>query len=201
MTLITFDVNNFVTCCVDFLLSTSSKESKIKFNKRCYITWNFNEIKSKTKNVNGVICKSIRLMQTFWWFNTRQQICYFKINWRNAFIYLFFINWENLTLSGLQNFRKSLKTQEFLKPISEKIVKTEVLSVFVCYCNIRTYFNMPFLYPVILTEYIAMEPRVCVCIYVCMCVCICVCRCVRVWQRSHSKGWVDFDEILYKGSD
>ena len=30
------------------------------------------------------------------------------------------------------------------------------------------------LYSVILTEYVAMEPRVCVCMYVYMCVCVCV---------------------------
>ena len=31
-----------------------------------------------------------------------------------------------------------------------------------------------FLYSVNLTEYVAMEPRVCVCMYVCMCVCMCM---------------------------
>ena len=34
-----------------------------------------------------------------------------------------------------------------------------------------------FLYSVILSEYVAMEPRVCVCMCVCMCICVCVCVC------------------------
>ena len=31
-----------------------------------------------------------------------------------------------------------------------------------------------------MTEYVAMEPRVCVCVCVCMCVCVYVCVCVCV---------------------
>ena len=38
-------------------------------------------------------------------------------------------------------------------------------------------------YSVILTEYVAMEPRVCVCVHVCVCVCmyVCVCVCIYAW--------------------
>ena len=63
-------------------------------------------------------------------------------------------------------------------------------------------FWRPFLlYSVNLTEYVAMEPRVCVCMCVCMYVCVYVCVCVCVWKLSCSNGWVDFDEIFYKWSD
>ena len=58
-----------------------------------------------------------------------------------------------------------------------------------------------FLYSVNLTEYVAMEPRVCVCMCVCMYVCVCVCVCVCVWQRYSPNGWMDFDEIFHKWSD
>ena len=34
-----------------------------------------------------------------------------------------------------------------------------------------------FLYSVILTEYVAIEPRVCVCLCVCVCVCLCIFVC------------------------
>ena len=54
-----------------------------------------------------------------------------------------------------------------------------------------------FLYSVNLTEYVAMEPRVCVCVCVCLSVCLSVC----VWKLSCSNGWVDFDEIFYKWFD
>ena len=43
--------------------------------------------------------------------------------------------------------------------------------------------KLPF-YSVILPEYAAMEPRLCVCMCVCMCVyvCVCVCVCVKALQ-------------------
>ena len=55
-----------------------------------------------------------------------------------------------------------------------------------------------FLYSVNLTEYVAMEPRVCVCmyvcmfvcIYVCMCVCVCVCVCVCDSATAQTDGWI-----------
>ena len=37
-----------------------------------------------------------------------------------------------------------------------------------------------FLYSVILTEYVAIEPRVCVCVYMCMYACVYVCMYARV---------------------
>ena len=41
------------------------------------------------------------------------------------------------------------------------------------------WFVSMFLYSVISTEYVAMEPRVCVfmCVRLCGCVCVCVCVC------------------------
>ena len=50
-----------------------------------------------------------------------------------------------------------------------------------------------FLYSVILTEYVAIEPRVCVC--VCVCVSVCVCHLYSL------NGWTDFDETFHKSSD
>ena len=50
----------------------------------------------------------------------------------------------------------------------------------------------PFLYSVNLTEYVAMNPRVCVCLCVCVCVCVCV---------SHlysPNGWTNFDETFHR---
>ena len=45
-------------------------------------------------------------------------------------------------------------------------------------------FQFLFLYSVILTEYNAIEPGVCVCMYVCMytrvCMCVCVCVCAFI---------------------
>ena len=38
-----------------------------------------------------------------------------------------------------------------------------------------------------LTEYVAMEPRVCVCVYVCVCVC-CVCVCDSA--TAQTDGWI-----------
>ena len=50
-----------------------------------------------------------------------------------------------------------------------------------------------FLYSVNLTEYVAMEPRVCVCMYVCVCVCVyvcvCVCVCVTALQPKRMDGF------------
>ena len=46
-----------------------------------------------------------------------------------------------------------------------------------------------FLYSVDLTEYVAMEPRVCVCLSVCLSVC--------VWKLCSPNEWMDFDEIFY----
>ena len=56
---------------------------------------------------------------------------------------------------------------------------------------------MFFLYSVILTEYVAIEPRVCV--HVCMCVYVRPSLCV--WQRCSPNGWIHFNETFYKWSD
>ena len=45
-----------------------------------------------------------------------------------------------------------------------------------------------FLYSVNLTEYVAMEPRVCVCVYVCVCVCVCMCVCDSA--TAQTDGWI-----------
>ena len=52
--------------------------------------------------------------------------------------------------------------------------------------------GFPFLYSVILTEYVAMEPGVCVCMCVCLCVCVCMCVCVSVlWSSAaQTDGWI-----------
>merc|ERR1712074_95864 len=55
------------------------------------------------------------------------------------------------------------------------------------------YFSV-FLYSVNLTEYVAMDPRVCVCLSVCLCVCVCVCVC----HLYSPNGWTDFDETFHK---
>ena len=54
----------------------------------------------------------------------------------------------------------------------------------------RKPFFQPSLYSVILTEYVAIEPRVCVCV----CVCVFVC----VWKLCSPNGLVYFDETFYK---
>merc|ERR1712074_379367 len=55
------------------------------------------------------------------------------------------------------------------------------------------YFSV-FLYSVNLTEYVAMDPRVCECLSVCLCVCVCVCVC----HLYSPNGWTDFDETFHK---
>merc|ERR1712074_473102 len=50
----------------------------------------------------------------------------------------------------------------------------------------------PFLYSVNLTEYVAMDPRVCV--SVCLSVCLCVCVC----HLYSPNRWTDFDETFHK---
>ena len=51
---------------------------------------------------------------------------------------------------------------------------------------LQLYKSLLFLYSVNLTEYVAMEPRVCVCMYVCMCVCVCVCDSAT----AQTDGWI-----------
>ena len=46
------------------------------------------------------------------------------------------------------------------------------------------------LYSVILTEYVAIEPRVCVCVSVCLSVCVC-----HLYSPNER---TDFDETLHK---
>merc|ERR1712090_55944 len=46
------------------------------------------------------------------------------------------------------------------------------------------------LYSVNLTEYVAMDPRVCVCLCVCLSVCVC--------HLYSPNGWTDFDETFHK---
>jgi len=53
-----------------------------------------------------------------------------------------------------------------------------------------------FLYSVNLTEYVAMDPRVSVCLCVCVCVCLSVCLC-HLYSPNES---TDFDETFYKSS-
>jgi len=53
-----------------------------------------------------------------------------------------------------------------------------------------------FLYSFILTEYVAIEPRVCVCVSVCASVRLCVCVC----HLYSPNKWTDFDETLHKWS-
>ena len=51
-----------------------------------------------------------------------------------------------------------------------------------------------FLYSVILTEYVAIEPRVCVCMCVCVCACMCLCMCVCIYvcdsATAQTDGWI-----------
>ena len=47
-----------------------------------------------------------------------------------------------------------------------------------------------FLYSVNLTEYVAMDPRVSVCVSVCLCVCLC--------HLYSPNEWTDFDETFHK---
>ena len=47
-----------------------------------------------------------------------------------------------------------------------------------------------FPYSVILTEYVVMEPRVCVCMFVCMYVCVHVCMCVSDSDTGQTDGWI-----------
>ena len=47
---------------------------------------------------------------------------------------------------------------------------------------------LPFLYSVILTEYVTIEPRVCVRVSVCLCVCVSVCLCVCVCECVFVEG-------------
>ena len=49
-----------------------------------------------------------------------------------------------------------------------------------------------FLYSVNLTEYVAIDPRVSVCVSVCLCVCLC--------HFYSPNEWTDFDETLHKSS-
>ena len=51
--------------------------------------------------------------------------------------------------------------------------------------------SLSFLYSVILTEYVRMDPG---CLSVCVCVCVCL------WQLYSLNGWADFDEISHKQS-
>ena len=54
-------------------------------------------------------------------------------------------------------------------------------------------FKLLFLYSVILTEYVAIEPRVCVC------VCVCVCLCVSPLQPKRMNWfWWNFPQIIWQ---
>ena len=55
--------------------------------------------------------------------------------------------------------------------------------------------HIVFLCWVVLTEYVAIEPKVCICM------CVCGCMYVCVWQRYSPEGWMDFDDFFYKWSD
>merc|ERR1712074_404214 len=63
-------------------------------------------------------------------------------------------------------------------------------------CAVWDACNARFLYSVNLTEYVAMDPRVCVCLCVCVSVCLCVCVCVC--HLYSPNGWTDFDETFVK---
>ena len=99
---------------------------------------------------------------------------------------------------------KSVLTISCAKP-------NQLFAVFLCRqrsFSLKAKYRSRFLYSVILTEYAAIESRVCVYMYACMCVCVCVCSvcececvCVCVWQRYIPNGWMDFDDIFYKWSD
>ena len=67
-------------------------------------------------------------------------------------------------------FQISVKCEHIAASVSMTVTEKKTYNY---YKGRILYIRICFLYSVNLTEYVAMDPRVCVCLCVCVCVCLC----------------------------